>query len=503
MKLRSRSRMTESPSRTIAFAAVLAAALHLGPSLGCGPSKAGGSALAARIARIETGLLRAVVVKGQQNGLRLEDRMSFYHVPGVSVAVICGSKLEWARGYGVTEAGTDRPVSPETLFQAASISKPVAAMAALRTVEEGLVGLDDDVNMKLRSWKVPENEFTKHQKVTLRRLLSHSAGLTVHGFRGYAPDEPVPSLLQVLEGTDPANSAPIRVDIAPGFRFRYSGGGYTVMQQLLIDIHGKPFPEIMRELVLEPLGMSHSTYDQPLPGEILTEAAVGHRAAGNPVQGLRHTYPEMAAAGLWTTPSDLARFAIEIMNLWEGKSGRTISPETAKEMLTPVLGGYGLGLTIRQEGKSWSFGHGGSNEGFKGQFIAYPELGQGVAIMTNGDLGSDLNMEVLRAVSAEYGWEDFLPREKVLASVPADILDRYVGDYKLNTGAPLTISKQGERLLMTIPGVPTSELFPESETAFFVTEFDAELNFIQTAKGDFEEIDINYRGRKMKATRIS
>jgi CubicO group peptidase (beta-lactamase class C family) len=487
--------------KLVSWTAVSSSILLLVFASGCARRESGASGVEARIARVENGLLRAIVIRGEPSGMRLEDRMAFHKVPGVSIAVINGSRVEWAKGYGVMEAGTDGAVGPETLFQAASISKPVAALAALRTVEKGLVGLDEDVNSKLRSWKVPENEFTAAKKVTLRRLLSHTAGLTVHGFRGYASGEPVPTLPQVLDGVSPANSGPIRVDIVPGFRFRYSGGGYTVMQQLLIDLYDRPFPEIMKELVLDPLGMTRSTYEQPLAEVLLGQAAAGHRADGEPVKGLRHTYPEMAAAGLWTTPSDLARFAIEIMKARSGHQSRTISAATAEEMLAPVLGGYGLGLTIRKEGRSWSFGHGGANEGFKCQLIAYPELGMGAAVMTNGDAGSDLGMEILRAISAEYGWGDLLPKEKVLASIPAEIYDRCAGRYRLDTGPELDLSRDADGLVMRVTGLPVSRVYPESETAFFVPGLDAELTFIPNPAGGFDEIDILYQGRRMKATR--
>ena len=191
--------------------------------------------------------------------------MKHYKVPGLSVALINNNAIEWARGYGVLEVEGTRPISTETLFQAAPISKPVSAMAALHFVQEGKLSLDEDINAKLKAWKIPDNEYTKKEKVTLRRLLSHNAGLTVHGFPGYAADEPVPTLLNVLDRKSPANSSPISVDMTPGSKLRYSGGGYCVLQQLLVDVRSKPFPEIMEQTVLSELSMKHSTYRQPLP----------------------------------------------------------------------------------------------------------------------------------------------------------------------------------------------------------------------------------------------
>ena len=321
---------------------------------------------------------------------KLAQRMSELKVPGVSIAVINGGKLEWARAYGTA--------TPETLFQAASISKPVAAMAALHLAQNGNFNLDQDVNEKLVSWKIPTNEFLGENKVTVRRLLSHSAGLTVHGFRGYAQGEPVPTLKQILDGEKPANCAPIRVDILPGSKWRYSGGGYTILQQLMIDLMKMPFPQIMNMIVLRKLGMKHSTYEQPLPANLAATAATGHRADGNAIAGKWHTYPEMAAAGLWTTPSDLALFVIEMQKSIKGASNQVIERTMANEMVKRQFDEFGLGLVILSKG----FHHSGSNEGFRAKIYGTLDSGFGVIIMTNSDTGDKLINEIGGAIEAEY-----------------------------------------------------------------------------------------------------
>ena len=356
-----------------------------------------------RIRRVENGLLPPVHVKGRPiEAMRLADRMARFNIPGVSVAVINSGRIEWARAYGVREAGTDAAVTPDTLFQAASISKPVAALAALHFVERGALSLDGDVNDKLTSWKVPANAFTSQKAVTVRELLSHSAGLTVHGFPGYAPGAEIPSLVAVLDGAKPANTEPVRVSTLPGSAWSYSGGGYTVLQQLLIDVLHKPFPRLMAETVLGPAKMRHSTYEQPLPKDRLPFAAVAHLANGKPVEGGRHIYPEMAAAGLWTTPSDLCRFAIEVMSAWKGRSGRIIGRDMAGEMLKVQKAPSGLGLMVSGSGKGLRFEHGGSNEGFTCMLVAYPETGMGAAVMVNSDAGPKLYGEILRAIAVAY-----------------------------------------------------------------------------------------------------
>lgn len=245
---------------------------------------------------------------------------------------------------------------------------------------------------------MPENEFTKQEKVTLRRLLSHSGGLTVHGFPGYAAGAPVPDLTQILDGVRPANTVPIRVDVVPGSLWRYSGGGYTVMQQLLLDVTRRPFPDLMKQTVLLPLGMTDSTYEQPLPESLRAQAASGHAADGKVVEGRYHTYPELAAAGLWTTASDLARFAIALEQAMAGGS-KVLSQATVREMLTLQTGLYGLGLSLAGTDRAAHFSHGGSNAGFQCQMVAYVETGQGAVVMTNSDRGGALAQEILRAIA--------------------------------------------------------------------------------------------------------
>jgi len=335
--------------------------------------------------------------------LDLQKLMQLFKVPGLSVAVIDNSQIVWAKAYGVIETGSTTPVTPRTLFQAGSISKPVAATGALYLVEQGKLSLDEDVNQKLTTWKVPENEFTKNEKVTLRRLMSHSAGLTVHGFPGYDVDEPVPTLVQIFNGEKPANTPPIRVDFVPGTRERYSGGGVTIEQQLMMDVTGKPFPALLREMVLDKIGMTDSSYEQPLPPARAAMTAGGTRADGNVIHGKWHIYPEMAAAGLWTTPTDLSKFVIEIALSKQGKSNRVLSERMTREMLTPVLDDAGLGFFLEKDNPG-QFGHGGADEGFQALLTMNAESGKGAAIMANSDNGIAVGNLLLQSIAKEYGW---------------------------------------------------------------------------------------------------
>jgi CubicO group peptidase (beta-lactamase class C family) len=343
--------------------------------------------------------------------ITLKQMMETFKLPGLSVAVVDNYQIVWAKGFGVTEPGGTAPVTTRTLFQAGSISKPVAATGALWLVEHGKLQLDEDVNKKLKSWKVPENEFTKEQKVTLRRLVSHSAGLTVHGFPGYAVNEPVPTLVQIFNGEKPANTDPIRVDFVPGTKMRYSGGGVTIEQQLVIDVTGKPFPQFMQETVLSKVGMTDSSYEQPLPAARAALTATGTRSDGMPIAGRWHLYPEMAAAGLWTTPTDLAKFAIEIALSKQGKANHVLSQKMTQEMLRPQIeaegGGAHVGLAFFLPDKSpGEFGHNGSDEGFQADLTMNAESGRGIAIMGNSDMFFHVAPYVEDAVRRARGWKN-------------------------------------------------------------------------------------------------
>jgi CubicO group peptidase (beta-lactamase class C family) len=359
---------------------------------------------------VEVGLLPAVVSKDDPHpGHSMSERMAALHVPGVSVAVIHHGVIEWAQGFGVMSTGGP-PVTAATLFQAGSISKPVAAMAALHQVQIGKLSLDADVNTLLTSWKLPDAPVAGGAHVTLRELLTHTGGTTVHGFPGYATDAPVPTLVQVLNGEKPANTPAIRIEAAPGSKWNYSGGGYTIMQQVLIDVTKEPFPRLLHDTVLVPIGMTHSTYQQPLPEPMRASAATPYEADGNPVQGGAHTYPEMAAAGLWTTPTDLSRYLIEVQRSLKGEANHVLSQQMTKQMLTKGMGDYGLGLAIGGSASNPYFGHGGVNEGFECTMSAYEEDGEGAVVMTNAQGGSRLADEVMRSIAAVYHWPDFQPQ---------------------------------------------------------------------------------------------
>jgi CubicO group peptidase (beta-lactamase class C family) len=427
------------------------------------------------------------------------------HVPGLSLAIIQDGQIVKAKGYGVTEKGGDVPVTTSTLFQAGSISKPVSALGALCLVERGKLALDEDVNARLRSWKVPSNEFTGKKTVTLRGLLSHTAGLTVHGFPGYATDEPVPTLVQVLDGAKPANTDPIRVDVAPGSLWRYSGGGYTIMQQMVVDVTGQPFPQLMKETVLVPLGMNESTFEQPLPAERARLTATGHYADRSLVKGKWHIYPEMAAAGLWTTPSDLARFAVGVQAAAAGKSGKTLSRRMAREMLTVQKNTYGLGFGLGRSGAASRFGHGGRDEGFDALLTACAETGQGAAIMINANDNSRMISRIVEVIAREYHWpggSSETPAKHAAAVVDPDKLDACTGHYEFENNQMMTIATDGGRLVSIVDGFPDEEFLPATDVRFDSAGREIQVTFLKDAGGEVTGLLWKEDGRERKVPRI-
>ena len=359
---------------------------------------------AARMARIEA------AQSPDRQGLdrfTLLQVMEQFHVPGVSVAVIKDFKIDWAKGYGIADAASGAAVATDTLFQAASISKPVAAMAAVRAAQDGRFGLDQDINTILKSWKLPDSGFTRGQAVTPRALMSHTSGLgDGFGFPGYHPSAARPTLVEILNGSKPSNVGAVLMERPPFTAEKYSGGGVTMMQLAMTDALGRAFPEIVQSLVLGPIGMTNSAYEQPLSTERDRHAARAHNGRGLAMDTKWHVYPELAAAGLWTTSTDLARFAIEIQQTALGRSTRVLTRASVLEMLTPVgVGDYAVGFAITKKGQGWYFAHGGSNWGFQCNLIAHRVKGYGLAIMTNGDAGRPVINEIEARVAAAYGWD--------------------------------------------------------------------------------------------------
>ncbi|MCZ6500371.1 MAG: serine hydrolase [Gammaproteobacteria bacterium] len=346
-------------------------------------------------------------VEEDLDALTLTELMDEFNVPGISVAVIRDFDIHWAKAYGVADIESGALADTETLFQAASISKPVAAMAVLKAVEDGKFSLDDDINTILKSWRLPDSEFTADQAVTPRSLTSHTSGLgDGFGFPGYHPSDPVPTLVQILNGEKPSNVGPVIMERPPLVAMKYSGGGVTLMQLAIEEATGEPFAALLQETVLGPIGMTQSTFEQPLPAAWDRNAARAHDENGNAMDTKWHVYPELAAAGLWTTPTELAKFAIEVQESLQGRSNRVLNQTSVREMLSPVgVGPYAIGFSIEKRGEGWYFAHGGSNWGFRALLMGHKIKGYGLVVMTNASEGGTLIQEIGKRVERAYRWD--------------------------------------------------------------------------------------------------
>lgn len=434
----------------------------------------------------------------------LADRMAMLHAPGISVAVIHGGKLAWARGFGVVRQG-GAAVTTDTLFQAASVSKMLTAMAVLTLVEQGKLDLDVDVNRYLTSWKLPDNDFTKQTKVTLRMLLTHTGGIS-SGVEFYPRNTKVlPTLIQILRGTGPAaNGYKITVDHTPGKTWSYANGGYDIIEQLLEDVTGRPFDQFMRDTVLKPLGMVRSSYVEPLPNSRLSEAATPYDAAGTPVPAGPKSIPEEAAGGLWTTPSELSLAIQDLLQSLAGKPGHLLTPEMARKMVTPGLGDWGLGCAVGKFKGGFHFGHDGDTAGFHTTLLAF-NSGEGYVLMTNGDGGDVVMDDVRRTLAEAYGWPEFQPRVLAHAvAVDPAILRRYVGHYEFAAfHIPFALKLVGGQLELVSDALGVGKALALDNQTFLGAESGTELHFVVDQDGEVLGADSTLpNGMHLKLDRI-
>ncbi|TVS11923.1 MAG: serine hydrolase [Wenzhouxiangella sp.] len=453
----------------------------------------------ARISTIESSILPLIRVEGRElpPPATLGDRMGELGVAAVSAAVVRDGEVAWARAWGTADVEAGRPANPETLFQAASISKPVAAMGALLLVEDGALQLDGPVNAHLTSWRVPEHNWSGRSEVTLRRLLTHTAVLSVHGFPGYENEAPLPDLPGILDGIEPANTGPVRVSDEPGSLWRYSGGGTTVAQLAISDATGEPFASGMARRVLEPAGMTSSTYEQPLPESLRHRAAFAYRQDGGSPPGGWHVYPEQAAAGLWTTPTDLARWIISVQRSLAAsgnptrKEGAVLRPETALAMVTPGDGDWGLGPAISGEGPARRFSHGGSNLGFKAEMTGWTEGGRGLVVLTNSDQGAILIRELALAIAQEYGWQGYEPRILTALERTEAELAEYAGTYRSESaGFALVVAREEGSLWLITPDGTRREMVSTAEDEFTEIQMGQSVDFLRYDTGRVDAIRV-------------
>ncbi len=323
--------------------------------------------------------------------INIEERMKHYNVQGLSITLLEGSEISGTENYGLLEVENNRKANEDSIFSACSISKFSTGILAMKLVEEGSLDLDDDVNESLVSWNVPENDFTKNKKVTLRNLLSHQSGIKdpEDSFPELNSKIGVPSMVELLEGQTPYCKSPIDVKCEPESEFHYSDAGFCIIQQLIEDVTERPFHQVMNEQIFEPLGMTNSHFNTTMLEVDRQNVSCGHNKNGELVDGKYPIYPYPAASGLWTTSLNLAELVLELMNAVKGQSKVGISKSLAKEMITPQRSKSWTGLGVFLEGseKELEITSLGWGAGFQCMMVAFPYLEKGVVIMTNSELG--------------------------------------------------------------------------------------------------------------------
>jgi CubicO group peptidase (beta-lactamase class C family) len=435
-----------------------------------------------QITAVENNLAGRIKVNGKS--YNLQERMAQYNVKGLSLAVVHDYKVVWAKGYGWADEKEKRPVTPQTLFEPGSISKSLNGVGALRLVQDKKIDLHADINDCLKSWKFPYDSLSKGRKITLAHLLSHTGGLSVHGFPGYRRTANIPSVQQILDGQKPANTPAVRSEFEPGIKFKYSGGGTTISQLMISDVTGQPYDRFMYEQVLRPMGMTASFYSQPPHKDKLRLLASGYHRDGSQVPGQFHVYPEQGAAGLWMTPTDLCNYIIETQLSYEGRSSKVLSPEMTRLRLTPYIDKVAaLGVFVEDRKGSKYFQHGAGNEGFRGQYYGSLEGGNGVAVFVNSDDPGPILQEVVNSVAQVYNWKGFYtPVIRTSIELPKHMMTKYTGTY-LFEDKLATILKKDDGCYLLTDGV-YSKMHFTSESEFFNEEFLSEKTFLFDGAGN-------------------
>jgi CubicO group peptidase (beta-lactamase class C family) len=461
-----------------------------------------------RIKQVENNLIPYVPVKGFK-GWNITERMKYYKVPGLSIAVIKDYKIEWAKGYGLADTLKNTPVTPETMFSAGSISKFLMAVAALKMVDNGLIELEKPINNYLTSWKIAENDFTKKTPITLRMLLSHSAGTSQTSYFGFTPTDPLPSIVEVLSGAKNSQTRAVVVNSEPNTAFRYSGGGSMIAQLALMDVSKKSFSDLTQELLFDKLGMKNSTFEQPVPSKFSKQTSWAYSYASW-FKGMPYVYPQQAAAGLYTTPTDLAKFFIDVQKSYLNK-GNILSQAITKKMLTPqvdvsdgsykeqmAIGPFLIQRSDNKDPKGIFFEFTGVNAGFLAYGMASVEGGNGVIIMLNsGDNQNGIGKEIRRAVAKVYNWTDFLPTEIKPISLSNAELDKLVGRYRMGTDEVLYLRKEKNYLVENINNGFDIYCFPLTKDTIVFTDFNIKGFFKRNEKGEVIGLQNIYQEKPM------
>lgn len=471
------------------FLAAVSAALLISLS-------AGAQTTDPHIPAVENGLMGPFQIVGE-NPWTIQERMAFWHVKALSIAVIQDYKIAWAKAYGWADDSLKIPATTQTLFQAASISKSLNAVGVMKLVQEKKIDLYADINTYLTTWKFPYDSLSRGKKISTANLLSHTAGLRVHGFPGYARGTQIPSLVSILNGDSTTNTDTIKSMYEPGLKSEYSGGGIEISQMIVMDVTHQPYDQYMYDQVLKPMGMISSTYQQPPLNKNPTLLATAYKEDGTQIIGKYHVYPEQAAAGLWTNPTDLSKYIIETQLALIGKSHKVLDQPTTVLRLTPYIDqSAALGVFIVNADSTKYFNHSGANEGFRCVYFGSMEGGNGIVVMVNSDNNDILN-EVVRSVAKEYKMKGlFHPRPKQKVQIPDSVLQTYAGNYELGPKFILTISVEGGKVYAQATGQNKFDIVAESQNKFFATIGLIEIEFVKDEQGKVSKLILYQNGQR-------
>lgn len=454
------------------------------------------------INEVENGLLPRNLIKGE-TGKNIKEQMKFYNVPGVSVTVIKDFKIDWTKSYGVKDFTGNKAVDENTIFQAASISKAITSLVAMKLIEEGLLDLDNDINTYLKDWKIPENQFTKDKIITLRQLLSHTSGILPVGFNGYRITNKIPDLLKILTGEKPSNSRALSVVSDPGSKYQYSGYGYLVIQKAMMDVMNSGFEELMYNKLFHLLGLRNSTFEQNIPQQLKQNLAKASLVNGASIPGGYHIYPELSAAGLWSTSSDLAQMMIALLDSYRGENDNFLSQKTIKDM---VSGSNPLGFNVTKKGTNIYIGHSGSNNGYRCNMICNLEKGYGAVVLTNSEMGYQLYNEIIRSIAKTYNWEEYLPKEIETVEQDQNEMQKYAGKYQLNPTNLYYVYERNKNLYIKDLSDNEKKLFPLGNNTFITDSGIEKFRFVADLTNNkitlevkmYENTDVFYRVADVK-----
>ncbi|MBU4254609.1 MAG: serine hydrolase [Acidobacteria bacterium] len=456
-----------------------------------------------KIRAVEKGLLESVTIEGQPlKTFNLEERMQYYRVPGLLLLIFDHHRVDWMKPYGFREAGTASPVTANTLFQVGELSEPLTALAVMSLAEKNIIEVDGDVNRYLLNWNVPENNLTRESPVTLRTLLSHTAGFPYPALPSIQIGEPVQTTADILRGRPPAKNDPLQVRFKPGSEVGISAAGYAVVQQILEDITGESFADYIDETVLRPLNLLHASFD-PLPLDHLSrEASSGHSRTGEPLENGRSIQAVPASSGLWTSAENLASFILSLVKTAQGEEPGLISPSSARLMLTPVAANMAMGLNVDDRGNDLNLNRWGKTDGFSSYLIFYPERGQGAVLLSNSVNGQYLIEEILRSLAAAYDWPHFKPQEKKLFRLDPEVYSRYVGRYEINPDYILDVRHEDYYLVIQPSGQAPTRFYVENPTTFFSTSPYIQIQFLLNPDNSTSGLILRQSGTENRAKKI-